>query len=55
MNWDLKITLFLGVLCLILVLIGFGCDKKCDKGEVKMNGKCYVPGAYYNGLGQRVL
>lgn len=55
MKWDLKVTLVIIIIAVIAMCWRGGCEKKCPKGEVMIQGKCYIPGAYYNNSGQRVL
>ena len=52
---NLKITLVLIAFAVVVMLLSFFCEKKCSGGEVKFQGKCYVPGVPYNNAGERVL
>ena len=47
MKWDIRIILTLMVFAVALISLSLGCEKKCSKGEVKIDGKCYVPGVAY--------
>jgi len=35
------------ILALAFVIAFLGCDVKCPKGQVKIDGKCYIPGQTY--------
>lgn len=46
-KWDLKVTLTLVVALALVIGLNLSCGKRCKKNEVKIDGKCYAPGATY--------
>jgi hypothetical protein len=47
-RWDATVTAVIIVLSILITIGCMSCElRKCPKGEVKIDGKCYVPGASY--------
>lgn len=46
-KWDIRITLTLVIFAFTAMILSFGCEKKCPKGEVRVKDKFYVPGVAY--------
>ena len=53
MKWNIRITLILILFAGVVIGLSFGCEKRCNKGEGKFQGKCYAPGVLYNDSGER--